>query len=107
MEELLYPLNAEMAEVHRKPPPHCTSPDVTLQLAIASGSKEDRVNSIPVYDRVTGKRVFRPAKRGDKGKSLAVPHISSVSCFIHSFENKKRCLEVKRGTPLDVCTKSF
>lgn len=89
VEERLYPLNSEFSPVRRKPPAHCTSPDVAFQLAIAANSKEEQESLAPIYDRITGKRVFRPvsSKRGDKGKMLAPPHSSNV-CFIFQHDNQ-------------------
>jgi len=71
VEELLYPLSSDGAQVRRKPPPHCTSPDLALQLALAASAKDEKDNNTPVYDRVTGKRIFRQVRKSDKGKSLA------------------------------------
>lgn len=78
VEERLYPLNSEFATVRRKPPAHCTSPDVAFQLAIAASVKEEQEAVVPFYDRVTGKRVFRQPKRSDKGKTLATSRNSNV-----------------------------
>lgn len=78
VEERLYPLNSELANVRRKPPAHCTSPDVAFQLAIAANAKEEQDAAVPYYDRVTGKRVFRQPKRNDKGKTLAASRSSNV-----------------------------
>lgn len=77
VEERLYPLNSELANVRRKPPAHCTSPDVAFQLAIAANAKEEQDAAVPYYDRVTGKRVFRQPKKGDKGKTLATSRSSN------------------------------
>jgi len=76
VEELLYPLNAEMTVVHRKPPAHCTSPDVALQLVMAGSSIEDTKVAAPVFDRITEKRTFPRVKKGDKGKSLLSPRLT-------------------------------
>lgn len=75
VEERLYPLSPETANVRRKPPAHCTSP-VHLHLAMAnkeSLAKDECNPSVPVYDRITGKRIFQQTtkKSADKGKSLA------------------------------------
>lgn len=82
VDERLYPLNVDTAAVRRKPPAHCTSPDVALQLAMAAGVKEEQTAdvAIPVYDRVTGKRVFRRTgpKNSEKGKALASRSAVSV-----------------------------
>ena len=77
VEERLYPLNSEIATVRRKPPAHCTSPDVAYQLVISASVQEDQ-DTVPYYDRVTGKRVFRQPKRSDKGKTLATSRNSNV-----------------------------
>lgn len=66
VEERLYPLNTDCAPTSRKPPAHCTSPDLALQLAIAGHSREDQEASVPVYDRVTGKRIFRGKSKEEK-----------------------------------------
>lgn len=77
VEELLYPLSSDVGLVRRKPPAHCTSPHVHLQLAMASNSKHSSDANAVVYDRVTGKRIFVQSK-SDKGKSLATTN-SNVS----------------------------
>lgn len=82
VEERLYPLNSEFAIVRRKPPAHCTSPDVAFQLAIAASVKEVQDAVVPYYDRVTGKRVFRQPKRSDKGKTLATSRGSNVPLIV-------------------------
>lgn len=84
VEERLYPLNSELATVRLKPPAHCTSPDVAIQLAITASAKEEQDAVAPVYDRITGKRIFRQSKRSDKGKTLATSRSSNVrfNCFI-------------------------
>ena len=70
VEELLYPLSGEMTVVHRKPPAHCTSPDVALQLVMAGSSLEESKATAPVSDRSADK------KRTDKGKTLASPRLT-------------------------------
>lgn len=82
VEERLYPLNSEFAIVRRKPPAHCTSPDVAFQLAIAASVKEVQDAVVLYYDRVTGKRVFRQPKRSDKGKTLATSRGSNVPLIV-------------------------
>jgi len=77
VEELLYPLNAEMAVVHLKPPAHCTSPNVALQLIKAGSSIEETKVAAPVFDRVTDKRTSPQVKKGDKGKSLLSPRLAT------------------------------
>ena len=83
VEERLYPLNSDIAVIRRKPPAHCTSPEVAFQLAVAASGKEEQDTAAPFYDRVTGKRVFRQSKRNDKGKSLVNSNVSSR----HTFRN--------------------
>ena len=78
VEELLYPLNAEMAVVHLKPPAHCTSPNVALQLIKAGSSIEETKVAAPVFDRVTDKRTSPQVKKGDKGKSLLSPRLAVI-----------------------------
>lgn len=78
VEERLYPLNSDLAVVRRKPPAHCTSPDLALQLALAASAKEEKDYGPPIYDRVTGKRIFPQAKKSDKGKALANPRVTTV-----------------------------
>ncbi len=81
VEERLYPLNSELVTVRRKPPAHCTSPDVAFQLAIAASGKDEQDAAAPVYDRITGKRIFRQTRRSDKGKTLATSRSSNVMSF--------------------------
>lgn len=61
VDERLYPLTPDTGVVRRKPPAHCTSPDIALQLA-----------NQPVYDRSTGKRIRRDIKnQGEQSVSNA------------------------------------
>ena len=92
VEELLYPLNAEMTVVHRKPPAHCTSPDVALQLVMASSSLEETKGTGSVCDRITDKRTVPPVKKGDKGKSLLSPRLT---VRLRSFCIAKQALKLK------------
>lgn len=89
VEERLYPLNSELVTVRRKPPAHCTSPDVAFQLAIAATGKEEQDAGVVFYDRVTGKRIFRQSKRSEKGKTLATSRNSNVSIqFWNSYKSQ-------------------
>ena len=82
-----YPPKPEPANVRLKPPAHCTNLDVAIQLAITAGGKHQEQHAVEqhaVYDRITGKRIFRPSKTSDKEKTLATSRSSNVRfhCFI-------------------------
>nr|CAH0099104.1 unnamed protein product [Daphnia galeata] len=101
VEERLYPLNSEFAIVRRKPPAHCTSPDVAFQLAIAASVKEVHDAVVPYYDRVTGKRVFRQPKRSDKGKTLATSRGSNTQKRFSETVNPLLSLSVDEIADMD------
>lgn len=88
VEELLYPLNSDVGSVRRKPPPHCTSPDLKVQFAMTAASKEESGRAA-VYDRVTGKRIFRHSKT-EREKSLAPLRTKNVSYYFFILPNESR-----------------